>query len=381
MKNFILPPSGFTLEERKSELAQKLPKLRRLLEQEGQDGVVLARHPNFSWVTAGGKNFVANCFDVGAATVLVTKDAQYIFTSVIEAPRLIDEELVQELGFQVLIHGWEQDETYAKICAIADPKKLVSDVPMGKIRVDNNFIQPLRILLTPEEITRYHYLGTTMSYAMEKYMLEDVKPGMTEFEIVGGACKALWPFEIEQVMHTIAVDGRRLRYNHALPHGDRFTDCMMMSINGRYKGLITTVSRMLHVGPMKPDIAKWYDTCLHIEAETLGVLTIGQDDFGAYKVLRAGYEKAGHPNAFDAHNQGGCQGYFPREYQITPNRHQATQAGQVYCFNPTIDGIKTEDAMIVTEQGLSFITHPVVFDTITVEAAGRTWDRPAMMAI
>ena len=381
MRDFILPDAVFSLAERKRELAQKLASLRRLLEQEGLDGVVLARHPNFSWVTAGGKNFVANCFDVGAATVLVTRDGQYVFTTVIEAPRLIDEELLEQLGFQLLVHGWELDETLSKITAIADPKKLVSDVPMGDIRVDANFIQPLRILLTEEEIRRYHYLGTTMSYAMEQYMLTEVKPGMSEFEIVGGVSKALWPFEIEQVMHLAAVDGRRARYNHALPTGAKLEKNLMMSINGRYKGLITTVSRMIHVGPIASDIAERYDTCLRIECETLGALRIGADDFGAYQTMRKAYEAAGYPDDFDKHNQGGCQGYFPREYQVTPHRHQATQVGQVYCFNPVLDGVKSEDAVVVSQQGFDFITHPVLFDKVTVEAAGRVWERPAIMEI
>jgi len=381
MREFILPDAGFSLAERKRELAQKMTSLRRLLKQEGLDGVVLARHPNFSWVTAGGKNFVANCFDVGAATVLVTADAQYVFTTVIEAPRLIEEEHLEQLGFQVLAHGWEQDETLAKITGIADPQKLVSDVPMGNVRVDVNFIQPLRIMLTEEEICRYHYLGTTMSYALERYLLTEVKPGMSEFEIVGGISKALWPYEIEQVMHLAAVDGRRARYNHALPTAARMEKSLMVSINGRYKGLITTVSRMIHVGTMPTDLAQRYDTCLRIECETLAALTVGEDDFGAYRTMRNAYEAAGYPNDFDKHNQGGCQGYFPREYQVTPQRHQVSRAGQVYCFNPVLNGVKSEDAAILQPEGLDFITHPVFFDAALVEAAGRVWERPAIMEI
>ena len=43
-----------------------------MLDERGMEALLLTKHPNFSWITAGGKNFVANCFDGGAVSILVT---------------------------------------------------------------------------------------------------------------------------------------------------------------------------------------------------------------------------------------------------------------------------------------------------------------------
>ena len=56
------------------------------------------------------KNFVANCFDAGAVSILITKNEQYAICNVIEAPRLIDEEKINELGFILRVYKWQENK-------------------------------------------------------------------------------------------------------------------------------------------------------------------------------------------------------------------------------------------------------------------------------
>ena len=61
-----------SLAGRKREIDIKLARVREMLAQHDAEALALQMHPNFSWMTAGAKNFVANCFDAGATTLLIT---------------------------------------------------------------------------------------------------------------------------------------------------------------------------------------------------------------------------------------------------------------------------------------------------------------------
>ena len=62
-----------SLEARKLEISVKKQRINKMLDERGMEALLLTKHPNFSWITAGGKNFVANCFDGGAVSILVTR--------------------------------------------------------------------------------------------------------------------------------------------------------------------------------------------------------------------------------------------------------------------------------------------------------------------
>lgn len=370
-----------SLAGRKKEIDIKLERVRAMLCEKDMEALLLQLHPNFSWITAGSKNFVANCFDTGATAILITANACFAICNVIEAPRLINEEYLPELGFEVLSYPWQvnrMEEYVAKY--VSSIEKVVSDVPLGKAAVRNDWIKPLRLHFTENEIARYMYLGDKLSEAIEAY-LPTIRPGMTEFEVAGGLSEAIWPYGIEQVMHLVSFDERANAYRHALPTNKKLEHNVIVSINGRYKGLITTTSRMAYIGEPPKDFVKQYEDCAEMECLTASMAKIGEDELTMYETLRQAYIDRGYPTMFDKHGQGGCQGYWPREYMITPDSHQKVEANKAYCFNPVVDGTKTEDSFIVTEDGLLLITHPITFPKLTYTFNGVTLERPGLLVI
>jgi len=256
----------------------------------------------------------------------------------------------------------------------------VSDTPCAEAIVAPEWIMPLRLELTQNEIARYVYLGDKMSEALEEYMTE-IKPGMTEYEIAGGISKALWKYNIEQVMHLVSVDARADKYRHALPTDKKLEHNVIVSINGRYKGLVTTTSRMAYIGEVPSKLKKQYQDCCEMESLTASKAVIGVDELELYHTLQQAYIEKGYPTMFDKHGQGGCQGYWPREYMITPNSHHLVGKNQAYCFNPVVDGTKSEDSFIVTEKGLIPITRPISFPKEIVVIEGKEYVRPGILEI
>jgi Xaa-Pro dipeptidase len=370
-----------TLEGRRKEIDIKLKGIHELLDREALDALVLTRHSNYSWMTAGGKSIVTTCVDAGVVSLLITRDSLYAVTNIIEEKRMRDEEHLEELGFKIVSQEWYEEKTADIIEEISgDMSKVGTDMPIGNAKVINDKINPLRYSLTENEICRYQYLGDTLSAVLEQY-IASVKPGMTEFEVTGGLSEALWKHNIDQVLFLVSADERAYKYRHGVPVGKKLKNHLNISVNGRYKGLITTVTRMVHFGKIDEALLKQLDGTCEIECRTISSISVGNDDIAAFHTCRKAYEDLGYGGMWRLHGQGGSQGYNNRDYIITPSKHYITQPNQCYCFNPVIDGTKTEDAFIATEQGPLFITKPVTFPKIFKEINGVKFERPGLLVI
>jgi Xaa-Pro aminopeptidase len=377
-KDFIEDTS---VEGRRAEVQEKVARIRKGLEESGKEALFLIKHPNFSWITAGSKGFIAVCFDNSAIGILITKTKMFAICNVIEANRVQEEDKLEELGFEMYVYRWQENkmESFIKD-QVSSWDKVISDVPMAGAVVDNKFILSVRLPFTNNEIARYLYLGEYLSRGLEEY-LPTVKPGMTEYEIAGGIANALWKYNVEQVMFLVSVDERADKYRHALPTEKKLKSNLLVSINGRYKGLITTTSRQVNFGKPRPGLVEQYNDCCDMETDVISKAAPGVDELELYETLRQSYITKGHPTMFDKHGQGGSQGYFPREYMITPDSHHIIKKDTAYCFNPVIDGTKSEDAFIVRENGVFMITRPVLFPKRSYTFGNQTIERPVLLVV
>ena len=368
-----------TISGRKAEIEIKLKRVREMMEREGLNGVLLRRHNNFSWITAGGKSFVTLYLENGEASILITKSGQYVLTSIIEERRMREEEHLEELGFEVAYHPWYENRLAEMVMERAGDLGLVGcDMHFEGTRFMNHAINPLHYSLLDNEVARYLHLGETLSAALEEFIVT-VKPGMTEEEITGGLCNALWPRGIEQVLYLVSTDERAHKYRHAIPTDKPLENLLCISVNGRYKGLITTVTRMVCFGKRDERLAKAFEAACEVECRCVAAIKVGTDDLNAFHACRKGYEETGHADMWPLHGQGGAQSYNNRDYMITESSHRVTVENQGYCFNPVIDGAKAEDAFICTKDGPLFITKPVSFPVIELEYAGIHFRLPGLV--
>lgn len=371
-----------SVEGRIKEIEIKLGRIYDMLSREGMEALLLLKHPNFSWITAGGKSFVANCFDTGAVAILITQKERFAICNVIEESRIREEEKIEELGFELYVYPWEESKLLSFVKSkVSSMDKVISDTQLEEAKVRHDLLINLRISLVENEIGRYRYLGDTMSLAIEEYLSTEVHSGMTEYEIAGGISKALWKYNIEQVMHLVTVDERSYNFRHGLPTDKKLKNNLIVSINGRYKGLITTLSRMIYIGDIPEGLHQQYIDCCYIQCCALAKAKIGTDEIEMYNAVKNGYLEKGYPTMFEKHGQGGCQGYWPREYMITPNSHRIIQENQAYCYNPVVDGTKVEDSYIVTKEGPIFITRPISFPTIDINIDGQKYTCPDILVV
>src|ERR687886_2855609 len=120
--------------------------LLELMDQRGLGALLLRRLSNFAWYTGGADNRVDHASPLGVADVLFTREAQYIFTNNIEAPRMREE---QTPNLEVIEHPWHGDELSAIREVVGDASLGADFLLEGALDVSEE-IAPLRYILDPD---------------------------------------------------------------------------------------------------------------------------------------------------------------------------------------------------------------------------------------
>lgn len=366
---------------RKQEIAIKVDRLCEAMAREGLDAVIINKSNNFSWITAGASNIITRYCEEGVTAIVITKEGgKYILANNIEYPRIVMEEHIQELGFEIKSQYWYEDHWLDYVKEIVGAGKYGADVKFPGAADANGLISRCQYSLTDNDIARYLYLGETFSRALEE-VLSQVRPGDVELDIVGRINAALWKYDIDPVLYLVAGDERIKNFRHCIPTDHKIGKRMMVSCNGRYKGLVTKTTRFVSFGDPGEAFLKQYEATLDIENQMMAATTIGTDDIVPHRLAKELYAQKGYPEMWKVHHQGGPQGYSNGYYLVTEENHGIIQENQCYCYNPSITGTKTEDGFIVTKEGSIMVTRPVLFPCIEATVNGVTVKRPGVLVI
>ena len=351
------------------------------MDAKGLDGVLLKKQANFSWLSAGGYNMVGIASETGVTSLLVTKTSRYVVANKIEMQRMLVEEGLGELGFQPLEFEWYVDREAEMV------RKIVPD--LSRVGVDMGFadaknmdgeIKKLRYSLTENEVASYCFLGTKLSSALEKVML-GIRPGDKECEIAGRFGAELWKDRIDPTGIMVAADERVAMYRHPIPTQNMVKRYVMCCINARYKGLITTITRIMHFGKAATELKKQFAQNLELENRMIAATQVGKPMSAAFHTALAAYREYGFPEEWKLHHQGGSMGYYARDIKVVAETQDIVEENQAFCWNPSITGTKTEDGFIATSKGPIMISHPVVFPKVMQNIGGVHFVRPGMLEV
>lgn len=343
----------------------KLPLLHALLEKHHAEAVLLRRVSSFAWATQGAASYVNTATTEGAASLVVTREKAYLATNNIEAPRLLEEENLAAQGWEFVISPWATP--LQGLNDLLAGKNVISDVPFGAAKDVSAEIARLRAHLTPEEGERFRTLGQRCAEAITA-AAQAIQPGMSEYEIAAALGAEAQKRGVQPIVNLVATDERR--YRHPLPTAKKLEKYALLVLSGRWRGLVCSVSRMVHFGKIPADLERKTHAAARVNAafiahsrpgKTLGeLLQIGQD----------AYAQAGFPGEWQHHHQGGVTGYEPREYIATPGGTDVLAAGQALAWNPTVQGAKMEDTILLGETENEIITPTPLWPVERVELPG-----------
>ncbi len=356
------------------EFKEKSGRLIRLMEREKWEGIVLTYQHNFSWLTCGGSDFVSVNSEKGVGYLLVEKDKITLFTSNIESLRLKEEEL-GNLPIEIKEVPWWKSLS-EEIENVAKGKKIVWDnIPSVEEKISY-----LRYSLTPEEVERYYVLGRESARSVESVLM-GLGEGVKEREVAGRISRFLLSYGIYPVVLLVAADERIEKFRHPLPTDKPFKKTLMAVVCGRREGLIVSLSRLVSLGKLTPELMKKHKAVCYVDTVLISSTIPGKRIGEIFKKGMKAYEEKGFASEWKKHHQGGPTGYKTREFRANEEENRKVEIRQAFAWNPSITGTKSEDTIIAYKESPLIITQTPTWPKVRVEYEGKIWERADILTL
>ena len=349
------------------EQREKRGRISALLDAKDLDAIVLKKGANVAWII-GGRAHVPTTLELSCLDVIVYRDRIVVVTNKIEAPRLLEEELTGDE--ELIVINWFE----GREAQLPKGARIGVDGPeIDRVNVATE-VEVLRRNLNEFEVARFRKLGSECSAALSEAMM-DLEPGMSEVEIAGEIAEEMWERDVEPVVMLVAGEERISRFRHPLPTQSGGGNLIMGVVCGRRKGLIASVTRLVHFGGINSELDDKYQRLLRVESKFLEKTIPGNKlseifNFGILGYLEEGFAR----DEWTKHHQGGPTGYMPRDFPAHEKTDQIVGVNNAIAWNPSAEGLKVEDTAITTTNGFEFITWNS--DWPSIEVNGRI--RPAI---
>ncbi|HZN65339.1 MAG TPA: M24 family metallopeptidase [Tepidisphaeraceae bacterium] len=342
-----------------SETETKQRRLADYLGRHGLDGVLLQHRANFAWVTGGRDNHIANNTAEGVAAILATADQRVCLANNIEAPRMEKEEFGKN-GISVVAFPWyDRKKAAARAQEVIAGRRIAADMDLfgiGLPPLPADFAE-LRFSLVEEEVKRYREGARRAARAMENACMS-LKYGDSEFEVAGTLDYYIGREGLTPLVTLVASDERIEKFRHPIPTVKTVEHYVMLVTCAAYRGLISCLTRFVSFRPVPQELKAKVQTVADIDA-TINLSTRPGRTLGElFVVLQKAYADHGQADQWKLHHQGGPTGYNNREAVATPDSALTVRRNQAFAWNPSIVGIKSEDTVLCTDEGVEVLTAP-----------------------
>jgi antitoxin VapB len=362
-------------ESRRQAVVAKEARIRAMMAAKGMDALVLHRVSSFAWATDGGASYINTAASNGTSQLLYTPDARHLITNNIELPRLLAEEGLADQGWEIHAPDWHAQPQIIE--ELSEGCTLGSD---GLYQASKNLagsLAHLRAELTPAEQDRFRQLGQWCAEAMNA-AIHQVQPGMSEFEIAAILGKETQQRGVQPIVNLIATDENIVNYRHPLPTDRKMERYAMLVLCGRKWGLVASITRLVHLGDLPGELAEKMNACAQVDGAVIQATRPSANLYQVFSQIRGAYKERGFPDEWRHHHQGGPAGYEPREVIATPGVQWEVLPGQAYAWNPSIAGVKSEDTILVGEEGNEVITQIPGWPLIETDSGV---PRPAILCV
>jgi len=366
--------------DRATEFAAKQERLRAFMDAHALDGVLLRTRANIAWLGSGpadkaslaavqgSRSEVWHQADDGVMAFVVTRHGTTLVTENIELPRLSRDEF-PDLPLDVHAQPWHESDVAAALrdvvrgdsptvaADLLDPTLAENADARGVTLIARPAdIAALRASLLPRERERYRWLGQTAAQVLS-VVCRSIRSCTAEVDVVADAHHRLRRLGIAQEVDIVCADGRLWQDRHALYGDYRIERLAMVTFCAHKWGLVANLTRMVHLGPVPPDLAARHCALAAFDRRLMEATQPGvalRDLFA--HTIRPGYADLGEPDAWRDHHQGGSTGYTGRDQRVTPTTEGIVQPRQAFAWNPSLPGVKSEDTFVVGDAGPEVLT-------------------------
>jgi antitoxin VapB len=332
------------------------------MKEKGLDSFVLRRNPNLAWAIAG-RAHVPTTIDMACFDLIITQDSATAITNVVEAPRLIAEELPSEVTVKSI--KWSE----GRDSLLPTGPKVGSDQP-GADRIDLGVeVEMIRASLIESDLVRFKEICVDAAVALGNAM-KQVESSDREIDVAGLITHSLWQANLEIAFLGVAGQDRVHKFRHPLPTDAVVGNRVSASICAKRKGLIASITRIVTFGEVTDQMVADYTSIFKVEAALLDATVVGAPFSDPINAAIAAYPA----NGFDAdewtkHHQGGPTGFLPRDWPANQSSTRLIAENQPIAWNPTGKGWKAEDTILATSSGIKVLS--VDTDWPSFEVSGR----------
>ncbi|HAF61546.1 MAG TPA: peptidase M24 [Anaerolineaceae bacterium] len=360
----------------RNESQRKIEKINSLLSEKGSDALLLQRFSSIAWATCGADSHINTAASDGCASLLITPTQRYVFTDTIEAQRLQDEQGLDGQDWEFIISPWyEKRNSLTEF--IRDMKVGTDGLFLGGTDISAELAW-LRSQLTENEVDRFRTLGKLCAQIMNETM-ETLQPGMTEYQIAGKLSQIAESYGVQPVINLVGSDERIFQYRHPLPTSKKLDKYCMVILCGRKWGLVCSITRLVHFGPLPDEVKRKSLATALIDAAMIAASRPGKTLADVFRIAQNEYEYAGYAGEWQKHHQGGLAGYEPREITATPFTLHPVKVNQVFAWNPTITGAKSEDTILISENENEILTEIPGWSYEEIQIGDQLIRRPMVM--
>jgi len=349
-----------------------------ILEKHDLDGLLIKQVSNFAWATDGAASYINTATTYGAGILLITRENRHLITNNIEGPRFDKEEGLKAAGWEFHLDNWYLASDKLKV--LTKGLKIGSDFAHPDAADLSSELVIARSYLDASEQERIRVLSSLCAEAMDE-AIHKVEPGMSEYQIAGILAKATQARGAQPIVNLIATDDRIYQFRHPLPTDKAMEKYAMLVLCGRQKGLVCSITRLVHFGPLPEPLKAKSEAAAAIDAAMITATRPGVTAADVFQKTKEAYAKAGYTDEYKLHHQGGPAGYNPREFIATPTTDTPVEIGQAYAWNPSITGCKSEDTILVGENSNEVMTTIPGWPVIAIEINDQIIERPAILEV
>lgn len=356
--------------ERFVDFSTKIAKVREALMAKGFDAIEIKSQTNFSYLTRG-RGFIGLASVLACGSLLITEKDVFLLSENIEAQRLYHEQLGNNPAVTVMSFPWDEPTKRAEILS-----RLTAGLNVATEADMEADLFKLRTVITAYDLEDYRKLCQDTAAIVEGICMS-LQPGISEYELAGEIAKQLWTANIEPITLLIAFDERALQYRHPVMTAKTLKNYALVAVCGRQNGLIASVTRDVLIHEDESMIKK-HEQCANVFATFLSALSPGSDVSNIYELGINAYAIEGYPLEHKEHHQGGLTGFVPRELRANIGVHHEVRVGEVYAFNPSLQGSKCEDTYLVNEDGIECMTYTGNYHYVEIVREGVTYKIPTV---
>lgn len=356
--------------DRVTEINFKHDQLRALLTRRGADTLWIQKTHNISWITAGANPAIPLDNPTAPYSVIVTADKRTILADNIELPRIQAEDRFEDFGFDYAPMRWYDKQ-------IPPMPNMITDLD-GTVDGD---LQKLRWKLTEGEQVRLRALGADAAAAIEG-AVQTTRPGDSEWQIAARLDAACRESGGNAIVNLVATDERIERYRHPYVTNKRLERYVLIAVVMRRGGLMVSATRLAYHGQIPSKLLEKARKVATIDAAVMVASQPGRTLGTVFADLQRAYAEVGEAEQWQNHHQGGLTAYRPREVIVTPGNPTVLEAGNVCAWNPSIVGCKSEDTILIGENGFEIVSAvSPAFPHIDVRVGAQVVRRPGILEL